>query len=153
MGKSEKNTSFSKELNTSLENKYKNRDYLSQNESLINKRYEEENENIVKIITNLPKINAPFGSSSIKSSFQQTPSSIDPGPGSYEPEIDINKIISNCDNSNKFFITGDTRFKSSDNQVPGVGEYNIRNSSLNYNNNLTPKRKRRQNGNFNRPLY
>ena len=140
MGKSEKNTSFSKELNTSLENKYKNRDYLSQNESLINKRYEEENENIVKIITNLPKINAPFGSSSIKSSFQQTPSSIDPGPGSYEPEIDINKIISNCDNSNKFFITGDTRFKSSDNQVPGVGEYNIRNSSLNYNNNLTPKK-------------
>ena len=140
MGKSEKNSSFAKD-NTSLETKYKNKEYLTQNQPLINMRYEEENTKTVKSITNLPKINVPFGSSSIKSSFQPPASSKDPGPGSYEPEIDINRIFSINDNSNKFFITGDSRFKSSDNHVPGVGEYDIGNTSLNNNNNnLTPKK-------------
>ena len=47
----------------------------------------------------------------------------DPGPGSYL-NSQINSNLNTISNS-KFFITGETRFKSSDNHIPGVGEYNI----------------------------
>jgi hypothetical protein len=64
------------------------------------------------------------------------------GRGSYDLELNINKnILLTPDNYNRFFITGDSRFKSNDNHVPGVGEYELANSSSNnINKNLTPKK-------------
>ena len=90
---------------------------------------------------NLPKINIPFGSSSIKSTLHPPLLSDNPGPGSYDIELDINKnILSTVENSNKLFITGEKRFKFSNNDMPGVGEYNIIKNPINNNkNNLTPK--------------
>lgn len=140
MGKSEKNSIFKKDSTTSIEKvpaKYHD------NSPLLNMRYDSDNIKIIKSLTNLPKINIPFGSSSIKSTSLPQAISNEPGPGSYDIDFEINNnIISNTDSTNKFFITGDTRFKTSDNHVPGVGEYEIGNNSLNNNNkniNITPK--------------
>jgi hypothetical protein len=128
MGKSEKSISFTKESNKNIE-------YNS------NIRYENENTKI-KSVPTLPRINAPFGSSSVKSTLNNIAISQDPGPGSYDLELNINKnILLTPDNYNRFFITGDSRFKSNDNHVPGVGEYELANSSSNnINKNLTPKK-------------
>ena len=76
------------------------------------------------LISTAQRISAPFGSSSIKTTLKPTEFSNDPGPGSYG-HFKNEKILNTIFNSNKFFITGDTRFKSSDNKIPGVGEYNI----------------------------
>ena len=128
MGKSEKSTSFGKESNKNIE-------YNS------NIRYENENTKI-KSVPTLPRINAPFGSSSVKSTLNNIGISQDPGPGSYDIDLNLNKnILLTPDNYNRFFITGDSRFKSNDNHVPGVGEYELTNiSSNNINKNLTPKK-------------
>ena len=128
MGKSEKSISFTKESNKNIE-------YNS------NIRYENENTKI-KSVPTLPRINAPFRSSSVKSTLNNIAISQDPGPGSYDLELNINKnILLTPDNYNRFFITGDSRFKSNDNHVPGVGEYELANSSSNnINKNLTPKK-------------
>ena len=128
MGKSEKSISFTKESNKNIE-------YNS------NIRYENENTKI-KSVPTLPRINALFGSSSVKSTLNNIAISQDPGPGSYDLELNINKnILLTPDNYNRFFITGDSRFKSNDNHVPGVGEYELANSSSNnINKNLTPKK-------------
>ena len=128
MGKSEKSISFTKESNKNIE-------YNS------NIRYENENTKI-KSVPTLPRINAPFGSSSVKSTLNNIAISQDPGPGSYDLELNINKnILLTPDNYNRFFITGDSRFKSNDNHIPGIGEYELANSSSNnINKNLTPKK-------------
>ena len=129
MGKSEKNTSFQKDSKKNLE-------YIS------NIKYENENNKILKSVPTLPRISAPFGSSSVKSTLNNIGISQDPGPGSYDLETSLNKnILLASDNSNKFFITGDSRFKSNDNHVPGVGEYELLNtSSNNIIKNLTPNK-------------
>ena len=129
MGKSEKNSSFQKDSKKNLE-------YIS------NIKYENENNKILKSVPTLPRISAPFGSSSVKSTLNNIGISQDPGPGSYDLETSLNKnILLASDNSNKFFITGDSRFKSNDNHVPGVGEYELLNtSSNNIIKNLTPNK-------------
>ena len=138
MGKSEKNSPFIKDSTKSKDK------IITQNQDnyMI---YDSEDLTLIKSISNLPNINAPFGSSSIKSTLLPQAISEAPGPGSYDIEFEINNMNNNIpisDYSNKFFITGDTRFKSSDNHVPGVGEYDLANSnSVNNNkNNLTPKK-------------
>ena len=86
-----------------------------------------------------PKLSAPFGSSSIKPTLNPTLISNEPGPGTYGQYNNQNNFNISF-NPNKFFITGDTRFKSSDNKVPGVGEYNIDIYNI-YNNKFnTPKK-------------
>jgi hypothetical protein len=67
MGKSEKSISFTKESNKNIE-------YNS------NIRYENENTKI-KYVPTLHRINAPFGSSSVKSTLNNIAISQDPGPG------------------------------------------------------------------------
>ena len=75
-------------------------------------------------LTSIPKrIPPPFGSSSVKTTLNPSKLTNDPGPGSYH-NSPINSNLNTISN-NKFFITGETRFKSSDNHIPGVGEYNI----------------------------
>ena len=142
MGKSEKSPLFTKDSSTSAEKINQKNQENYKNQPLINIRYDTETIKNIKPIPTSPKINIPFGSSSIKSTLQPTSVSENPGPGSYDIELDINKnILSTAEYSNKFFITGDTRFKSSKNNIPGVGEYNIINTSINNNkNNLTPKK-------------
>ena len=129
MGKSEKNSSFQKDSKKNLK-------YIS------NIKNENENNKILKSVPTLPRISAPFGSSSVKSTLNNIGISQDPGPGSYDLETSLNKnILLASDNSNKFFITGDSRFKSNDNHVPGVGEYELLNtSSNNIIKNLTPNK-------------
>jgi len=132
IGKSEKNTNSIQKASISAEK-----------QPFLNMRYETENTKIMKSVPTLPKIIAPFGSTSIKATLNHPEISNDPGPGSYDIDLNINKnLLSPGDNSNKFFITGDTRFKTKDNHVPGVGEYELINTSLNNNNKniLTPKK-------------
>ena len=131
MGKSKRNESIKKSQ--------KNPE--SQNINPLN--YSNEFKNIEikkKVLIPIPqKISAPFGSSSIKTTLNPSVLSNDPGPGTYgQSQIPNNiKIIFN---TNKFFITGDTRFKSCDNHIPGVGKYNIDLYSI-YNNKFnTPKK-------------
>ena len=64
---------------------------------------------------------APFGSTSIKTILSPPKLTNEPGPGSYA----LNTSKLNTLNSKKFFITGESRFKSSNNNIPGVGEYDI----------------------------
>ena len=116
MGKSLKNKSL---------NKIKEKIELMNQYSLNNSR--EDNINKItksNLISTAQRISAPFGSSSIKTTLKPTQLSNDPGPGSYGQSLNKN-IFNTIFNPNKFFITGDTRFKSSDNNIPGVGEYNI----------------------------
>ena len=136
MGKSEKSTQFLRDLSTSTEkSKLKNKENYKS-------FYETDTTKTIKSMSILPKINIPFGSSSIKQTLQPSSISENPGPGSYDIEFDINKnILSTAEYPNKFFITGDTRFKTSKNNIPGVGEYNLNNTSINNNKNtLTPKK-------------
>ena len=138
MGKSEKNSIFLKEITNSTD-----KNITSNQETFprINARYDTEISRQIKLFPNISEIIAPFGSSSLKSALRPQSFSDEPGPGSYNLELEINNnIILNTDNSNKFFITGDSRFKSKDNHVPGVGEYDINNSLNNNKNNLTPKK-------------
>ena len=107
----------------------------------LNNSKEEKNINTIRsnLISTAKQIAAPFGSSSIKTTLKPSKISNAPGPGSYGQSpnhLNFNTIF----NSNKFFITGDTRFKSSDNHIPGVGEYNINMYNI-YNNKFsTPKK-------------
>ena len=134
MGKSEKNSLPKKNITTSTEKIITN---YEDNSPLFNMRYDSESLKVLKSLITLPKINAPFGSSAIKSTSVPQTISNEPGPGSYDLDIEINNnIASTNDNSNKFFITGDTRFKTSNNNVPGVGEYELANNSLNNNKNI-----------------
>ena len=138
MGKSEKSSPFIKDLTTS-------KDKIIAHHQDVNLIYDSEDLKLIKSISNLPQINAPFGSSSIKSTLLPQGVSTVPGPGSYDIELEINNMNNNIpisEYSNKFFITGDTRFKSSDNYVPGVGEYDLANNNalINNKNNLTPKK-------------
>ena len=141
MGKSEKRSPFIKDSITF------NEKIATINKDNNNIGYDSEDIKLIKETSNLPKINAPFGSSAIKSSSIPQAISTAPGPGSYDIELEINNLNNNMsinDYSNKFFITGDTRFKSSDNHVPGVGEYDLANNNslnnINNKNNLTPKK-------------
>ena len=141
MGKSEKRSPFIKDSTTF------NEKIATINKDNNNIGYDSEDIKLIKETSNLPKINAPFGSSAIKSSSIPQEISTAPGPGSYDIELEINNLNNNIsinDYSNKFFITGDTRFKSSDNHVPGVGEYDLANNNslnnINNKNNLTPKK-------------
>ena len=138
MGKSEKNSIFLKEItNPTDKNITSNQETFPR----INERYDTEISRQIKLFPNISEIIAPFGSSSLKSALLPQSFSDEPGPGSYNLELEINNnILLNTDNSNKFFITGDSRFKSNDNHVPGVGEYDINNSLNNNKNNLTPKK-------------
>ena len=134
MGKSEKNTNINKEASTSTDKnnlKYQENSYM--NQPLINMRYDYdiENSNMTKSIPVIPKVNAPFGSTSIKQTLNNVVISDNPGPGSYD--IELKNLLSNLENPSKFFITGDSRFKTSDNHIPGVGEYDLSNNSLNNN--------------------
>ena len=147
IGKAEKNSNYVKEASTSMEkNNTKYQENSPKNQSFLNNRYDQENTKIIKTISTLPRISAPFGSSSVKSTLMPNIETENPGPGSYD--IELKNLISNIDNSNKFFITGDTRFKTKENNVPGVGEYNLANESINMNNKnsgLTPKKINRYN--------
>ena len=137
MGKSEKKTIFLKDSSTSTEKIMQKNQENYKNQPLINIRYDPETTKNIKSISS-PKINIPFGSSSIKTTLQPSSLSENPGPGSYDIELDINKyLLPTQEYSNKFFITGDLRFKSHNNNVPGVGEYNIIHTSRNNKNNIT----------------
>ena len=138
MGKSEKKPIFEKNILLATD---KNLTNNQENYSRINMRYDMDTLKLLKSNPNVSEINAPFGSSSLKSALLPQTFSNEPGPGSYNLELEINNnLLLNNDNSNKFFITGDTRFKSSDNHVPGVGEYDINNSLNNNKITLTPKK-------------
>ncbi len=138
MGKSEKKPIFEKNKLLATD---KNLTNNQENYSRINMRYDMDTLKLLKSNPNVSEINAPFGSSSLKSALLPQTFSNEPGPGSYNLELEINNnLLLNNDNSNKFFITGDTRFKSSDNHVPGVGEYDINNSLNNNKITLTPKK-------------
>ena len=109
MGKSEMRVSINKEL--------KNKEISNQNPS-------KEKKISKNTLTSIPKRSSPpFGSSSVKTTLNPSKLTNDPGPGSYL-NSQINSNLNTISN-NKFFITGETRFKSSDNHIPGVGEYNI----------------------------
>lgn len=143
MGKSEKTMNFAKEASTSTDKnnlKYQENPYI--NQPLINMRYDYDidNNNMAKSIPVIPKVNVPFGSTSIKDSLNNIVISDNPGPGSYD--IELKNILSNLDSSNKFFITGDSRFKTSDNHIPGVGEYDLSNNPLNNNGNKNINQKK-----------
>ena len=105
--------------NKSKENTIKKSESLTQNQkfSLENNKIYQNN-----LISTAQRITAPFGSSSIKTTLNPSKPSNAPGPGSYLQSL---KKINTLPNSSKFFITGDTRFKSSDNHIPGVGQYNL----------------------------
>ena len=105
--------------NKSKENTIKKSESLTHNQkfSLENKKIYQNN-----LISTAQRITAPFGSSSIKTTLNPSKPSNAPGPGSYLQSL---KKINTLPNSSKFFITGDTRFKSSDNHIPGVGQYNL----------------------------
>ena len=78
------------------------------------------------ISSNIPKITvAPFGSTSIKTTLNPLKFSEDPGPGSYEGGSHPIVLSNSSKIKKKFFITGESRFKTSDNKIPGVGEYDI----------------------------
>jgi len=131
MGKSVKNVPLRKSK--------KNTEFKIINSLNISK--EEKNINAIRsnLISTAQKIAAPFGSSSIKTTLNPSKLSNDPGPGSYG-QYPNPKNFNTIFNPNKFFITGDTRFKSSDNHIPGVGEYNINMYNI-YNNKFsTPKK-------------
>ena len=131
MGKSVKNVPLRKSK--------KNTEFKIINSLNISK--EEKNINAIRsnLISTAQKIAAPFGSSSIKTTLNPSKLSNDPGPGSYG-RYPNQKNFNTIFNPNKFFITGDTRFKSSDNHIPGVGEYNINMYNI-YNNKFsTPKK-------------
>ena len=131
MGKSVKNVPLRKSK--------KNTEFKIINSLNISK--EEKNINAIRsnLISTAQKIAAPFGSSSIKTTLNPSQLSNDPGPGSYG-QYPNPKNFNTIFNPNKFFITGDTRFKSSDNHIPGVGEYNINMYNI-YNNKFsTPKK-------------
>ena len=115
MGKSVRNHSIEKDIRKS-ESLTLNLNFLKEN----NKTSQN------NLISTAQKITAPFGSSSIKTILNPSEQSNAPGPGSYLQSL---KNINTIQNSNKFFITRDTRFKSSDNHIPGVGQYNINNQS------------------------
>ena len=123
MGKSVRNNSIEKDIRKP--------------ESLtLNLNFQKENNTSSQnnLISTAQRITAPFGSSSIKDILNPSEPSNAPGPGSYLQSL---KNINTIPNSNKFFITGDTRFKSSDNHIPGVGQYNI---NLYNNQSSTPKK-------------
>ena len=106
--------------NKSKENTIKKSESLTHNQKFPlenNKIYQKNN-----LISTAQRITAPFGSSSIKTTLNPSKPSNAPGPGSYLQSL---KKINTLPNSSKFFITGDTRFKSSDNHIPGVGQYNL----------------------------
>ena len=131
MGKSLRNESFNKPR--------KNPELINLNSLNISR--EEKSKIISKnnLISTAQKIAAPFGSSSIKTTLNPSKLSNLPGPGSYGQSPNL-KNFKTIFNPNKFFITGDTRFKSSDNHIPGVGEYNINMFNI-YNNKFsTPKK-------------
>ena len=102
----------------------------------LNKNFIKENNKTsqTNLISPTQRIIAPFGSSSVKTTLNPSEPSNAPGPGSYLQSL---KNIDTMPNTNKFFITGDTRFKSSDNHIPGVGQYNI---NLYNNQSNTPKK-------------
>ena len=115
MGKSVRNHSIEKDIRKS-ESLTLNLNFLKEN----NKTSQN------NLISTAQKITAPFGSSSIKTILNPSEQSNAPGPGSYLQSL---KNINTIQNPNKFFITRDTRFKSSDNHISGVGQYNINNQS------------------------
>ena len=111
-------------MGKSLRNKSKE-NTIKKSESLThNQKFSLENNKIYQnnLISTAQRITAPFGSSSIKTTLNPSKPSNAPGPGSYLQSL---KKINTLPNSSKFFITGDTRFKSSDNHIPGVGQYNL----------------------------
>ena len=111
-------------MGKSLRNKSKE-NTIKKSESLThNQKFSLENNKIYQnnLISTAQRITAPFGSSSIKTILNPSKPSNAPGPGSYLQSL---KKINTLPNSSKFFITGDTRFKSSDNHIPGVGQYNL----------------------------
>ena len=111
-------------MGKSLRNKSKE-NTIKKSESLThNQKFPLENNKIYQnnLISTAQRITAPFGSSSIKTTLNPSKPSNAPGPGSYLQSL---KKINTLPNSSKFFITGDTRFKSSDNHIPGVGQYNL----------------------------
>ena len=111
-------------MGKSLRNKSKE-NTIKKSESLThNQKFPLENNKIYQnnLISTAQRITAPFGSSSIKTILNPSKPSNAPGPGSYLQSL---KKINTLPNSSKFFITGDTRFKSSDNHIPGVGQYNL----------------------------
>ena len=111
-------------MGKSLRNKSKE-NTIKKSESLTHKqKFSLENKKIYQnnLISTAQRITAPFGSSSIKTILNPSKPSNAPGPGSYLQSL---KKINTLPNSSKFFITGDTRFKSSDNHIPGVGQYNL----------------------------
>ena len=112
-------------MGKSLRNKSKE-NIIKKSESLThNQKFSLENNKIYQknnLISTAQRITAPFGSSSIKTTLNPSKPSNAPGPGSYLQSL---KKINTLPNSSKFFITGDTRFKSSDNHIPGVGQYNL----------------------------
>ena len=111
-------------MGKSLRNKSKE-NTIKKSESLThNQKFPLENNKIYQnnLISTVQRITAPFGSSSIKTTLNPSKPSNAPGPGSYLQSL---KKINTLPNSSKFFITGDTRFKSSDNHIPGVGQYNL----------------------------
>lgn len=143
MGKSEKNMNIIKEASKSTDKsnlKYQENSYM--NQPLINMRYDYdiENSSMTKSIPVIPRVNVPFGSTSIKETLNNVVISDNPGPGSYD--IELKNLLSNLENSSKFFITGDSRFKTSDNHIPGVGEYDLSNNSLNNNANKNINQKK-----------
>ena len=111
-------------MGKSLRNKSKE-NTIKKSESLThNQKFSLENNKIYQnnLISTAQRITAPFGSSSIKTTLNPSKPSNAPGPGSYLQSL---KKINTLPNSSKFFITGDIRFKSSDNHIPGVGQYNL----------------------------
>ena len=103
----------------SLEKDIQQKDYFPPNTIPKNEDYLINNYNLIQTAQSIA---APFGSSSIKPTLNPSKPSNAPGPGSYSHS---NKNTKTILNSNRFFITNETRFKSSDNHIPGVGEYNI----------------------------
>ena len=96
----------------------------SKNKEILNPNPKKEKKLSKNNLAPIPKrTSPPFGSSSIKTTLNPSILTNDPGPGSYL-NSQINSNLNTISNS-KFFITGETRFKSSDNHIPGVGEYNI----------------------------
>ena len=123
-------------MGKSLRNKSKE-NTIKKSESLThNQKFSLENNKIYQnnLISTAQRITAPFGSSSIKTILNPSKPSNAPGPGSYLQSL---KKINTLPNSSKFFITGDTRFKSSDNHIPGVGQYNLGINDAQFN---TPKK-------------
>ena len=123
-------------MGKSLRNKSKE-NTIKKSESLThNQKFPLENNKIYQnnLISTAQRITAPFGSSSIKTTLNPSKPSNAPGPGSYLQSL---KKINTLPNSSKFFITGDTRFKSSDNHIPGVGQYNLGINDAQFN---TPKK-------------